>query len=355
MKAIRFHQHGGPEVLRYEDVPDPQPSRGRAIVGVRACALNHLDLWQRRGLDRVKIPLPHISGADVAGEVVDSGGGNVSPGTRVLLQPGVSCGRCGMCATGRDNRCAHYDVLGYMCDGGYAEYVSVPLENLLPIPAHIGFATAAAFPLTFLTAWHMLVTRAGLRPGETVLVLAAGSGVGQAAIQVARAHGARVFATAGPSKLDQARALGAESVIDHYADNLVERVRELTAGAGVDVVIEHVGEATWERSVRALARGGRLVTCGATTGHRATLDLRRLFARQLSLLGSYMGAKSELARAAELFFAGTLTPVLDHVMALSAAGAAHERLEAGQQFGKIVMEPSSPQEPLFGHFRPTVS
>jgi len=339
MKAARFHQHGGPEVLRYEDAPDPQPQPGRAIVRVRACALNHLDLWQRRGLDRVTIPLPHTSGADVAGEVVDDGGGDVPSGARVMLQPGLSCGECSMCTTGRDNYCASYDVLGYMSAGGYAEFVSVPTANLVPIPDHVGFADAAAFPLTFLTAWHMLMTRAGLRRGETVLVLAAGSGVGQAAVQVARAHGARVFATAGPAKLDHARALGAEQVIDHYSENFAQRVRDLTGNAGVDVVIEHVGEATWDRSVRALARGGRLVTCGATTGHRAALDLRHLFARQLSLLGSYMGGKPELRRAAELFFAGVLKAVVDSVMPLSAARAAHERLEAGEQFGKIVLEP----------------
>ncbi len=219
-----------------------------------------------------------------------------------MLQPGLSCGECAMCTAGRDNYCAKYDVLGYMSDGGYAEFVSIPIANLIPIPDHVDFALAAAFPLTFLTAWHMLMTRAALQRGETVLVLAAGSGVGQAAVQVAKVHGARVFATAGPSKLDQARALGAEQVIDHYNENFAQRVRELTGNAGVDVVIEHVGEATWERSVRALARGGRLVTCGATTGHRGALDLRHLFARQLSLLGSYMGGKPELRRAAELFF-----------------------------------------------------
>jgi NADPH:quinone reductase-like Zn-dependent oxidoreductase len=339
VKAIRFHQHGGRDVLIYEDAPDPRPSPGRAVVRVRACALNHLDLWQRRGLDRVTIPLPHISGADVAGEVVDDGGGEVPLGTRVMLQPGISCGRCEQCTAGRDNYCQAYDVLGYMSDGGYAELVSVPVDNLIPIPAHIAFSDAAAFPLTFLTAWHMLMTRAALRAGETVLVLAAGSGVGQAAIQVARAHGARVIATAGPSKLQAARALGAEQVIDHYAENVASRVRELTGGVGADVVIEHVGEATWDRSVRALARGGRLVTCGATTGHRAALDLRHLFARQLSLLGSYMGGKPELRRAAELFFAGVLAPVVDRVLPLRDARVAHERLEEGQQFGKIVLEP----------------
>jgi NADPH:quinone reductase-like Zn-dependent oxidoreductase len=338
MKAVRFHAHGGPEVLRYEDAPDPAPAPGRAIVRVRACALNHLDLWQRRGLDRVAIPLPHISGSDVAGEVVD-GGGAAASGTRVLVQPGLSCGECALCASGRDNLCAHYQVLGYVSDGGYAECISVPIENLIPIPPNVDFVPAAAFPLTFLTAWHMLMTRGALQPGDVVLVLAAGSGVGQAAIQIAKRQGARVFATAGPDKLERARAIGADEVFDHYHDDFAKRTRALTAGRGVDIVIEHVGEATWERSVRALARGGRLVTCGATTGHRGAIDLRHLFAKQISLLGSYMGRKPELLQAAALFFEGHLRPVVDEVMPLAEARAAQERLERHEQFGKIVLVP----------------
>ena len=336
MKAVRFHEHGGPEVLRFEEAPDPAPAPGRVIVGVRACALNHLDLWQRRGLERVRIPLPHISGADVSGEIVD-GGGVLERGTRVMLQPGLSCGACAMCASGRDNECPSYSVLGYMSDGGYAELVSVPVDNVIPMPPHVDFVPAAAFPLTFLTAWHMLITRGGLSAGDTVLVLAGGSGVGQAAIQIARLRGARVLATAGPTKMEAARALGAEEVFDHYGGDFSKSVKALTDGRGADIVIEHVGEATWERSVRSLARGGRLVICGATTGHRAHVDLRHLFARQLSLLGSYMGRKSELLEAAPLFFEGTLRPVVDVVLPLGDARAAHERLEAGQQFGKIVL------------------
>src|SRR6476660_9879656 len=183
MKAIRFHQHGGPEVLRYEDAPDPQPAPGRAIVRVHACALNHLDLWERRGLDRIRLPLPHISGSDIAGEIADDGSGPLPAGTRVMLQPGLRCGRCVACAEGRDNQCAGYDVLGLRSDGGYAEYVAVPFENLIALPDHVDVVEAAAFPLTFLTAWHMLVPRAALRAGEVVLVLAAASGVGPAAIQ----------------------------------------------------------------------------------------------------------------------------------------------------------------------------
>ncbi|MCL4845815.1 MAG: zinc-binding dehydrogenase [Acidobacteria bacterium] len=335
MFATRFHEHGGPEVLRHEEVADPRIGPGEVLVRVRACALNHLDLWQRRGLEKVRIPLPHVSGADVAGEVVDGG----PPGQRVLLQPGLSCGRCQACLSGDDNLCASYDVLGYMSDGGYAELVRVPAANVVELPDHVSFVDAAAFPLTFLTAWHMLATRARIVAGEQVLVLAAGSGVGQAAIQIARLFGARVIATAGgDAKLERARALGADEVIDHHAQDLVPEVRRLTAGRGVDVVVEHVGEATWARSVRCLARGGRLVTCGATTGPRGDLDLRYLFARQISLVGSYMGTKGELLRVARLFFAGRLRPAVDSRFPLSAAADAHRRLEAGLAFGKVVLE-----------------
>ena len=337
MKAVRFHQHGDVSVLRYEDAPDPAPAPGRAIVRVRACALNHLDLWERRGLDRVALPLPHISGSDVAGEVID-GGGSCAEGSRVMLQPGLRCGRCPACAEGRDNQCPGYDVLGLRSDGGYAELISVPTENLIPIPPHVSFITASAFPLTFLTAWHMLRTRAGLREGDVVLVLAGGSGVGQAAIQLARHFGARVFATSAPEKAERTRALGAEQVFDHYASDFSKEIRRATDGRGADIVVEHVGEATWDRSVRALATGGRLVTCGATTGYAAHLDLRHLFARQLSLLGSYMGRFAELNDAAALLFDGTLEPVIDRVFPLAQAADAQRRLEEKGQFGKIVLE-----------------
>ena len=340
MKAVRFHEHGGPEVLRYEEAPDPVAAPGRIVVRVRACALNHLDLWQRRGLDRVRIPLPHISGADVAGEIDAVGDGvtGLRPGDRVMLQPGLSCGRCPRCLAGEDNFCDQYDVLGYQSDGGYAELVAVPAVNAVGLPDAIDFVTAAAFPLAFLTAWHMLHARARLAEGETVLVVAAGSGVGQAAVQLARAAGARVIATAGGDvKAELARSIGAEAVIDHYRDDVVARVRELTNRRGVDVVVEHVGAATWERSVRALARGGRLVTCGATTGHAATLDLRHLFARQLSFLGSYMGGKPELLRATELFFRGVVRPFVDRTFPLSETAHAQRHLESSAQFGKVVL------------------
>jgi NADPH:quinone reductase-like Zn-dependent oxidoreductase len=305
---------------------------------VRACALNHLDLWQRRGMERVSIGFPHISGADVAGDVISTPNAEFGAGRRVLLQPGLSCGRCAACLDGRDNECPHYDVLGYRSDGGYAEIVRVPVQNLIAIPDSIGYVEAAAFPLAFLTAWHMLITRAALRAGEDVLVLGAGSGVGQAAIQIAWLHGARVFATAGTDeKLAKARQIGAYEVINHTTQDLPARVRELTNGRGVDVVFEHVGTATWDRSLKSLARSGRLVTCGATTGHAAQIDLRVLFTRQISLLGSYMGCKAELLRASQFFFAGELRPVVDRTFPLADAAEAHRRLESREQFGKLVL------------------
>lgn len=333
-----MHAHGGPDVLTYEEAPDPVPGPGEVLIRVRACGLNHLDLFQRRGIERVAIRFPHISGADVAGEVVQAPDGEFNPGSRVMLQPGISCGRCEACLGGRDNECTRYDVLGYQSDGGYAELVKVPVTNVIGIPDGIDFVEAAAFPLTFLTAWHMLIARASLVAGEDVLVIGAGSGVGQAAIQIARLHGGRVFATAGTGeKTAKARELGAADVVNHSMENVPARVRELTDGRGVDIVVEHVGAATWDRSLKCLARGGRLVTCGATTGHDARIDLRFLFGRQLSLLGSYMGRKSELLRAAQFFFAGAMKPVVDSTFHLSEAGLAHRRLEARENFGKIVL------------------
>jgi NADPH:quinone reductase-like Zn-dependent oxidoreductase len=337
MKAIRFHEHGGADVLRYEDAPDAEPRPGEVVVRVRMCALNHLDIWNRRGVARIR--LPHILGADVAGEVAESPDAAIPPGQRVMLQPGLSCGRCQACLDGRDNECPRYDVLGSQSDGGYAEFVRVPVPNVIAIPDAIGFAEAAAFPLTFVTAWHMLVTRARVRPGEDVLVLGAGSGVGQAAIQIAWLHGARVFATAGTEeKLARARELGAVEVINHHTQDLPAEIRRVTSNRGVDVVIEHVGEATWDRSLKCLARGGRLVTCGATTGYKAGIDLRFLFARQYSLMGSYMGTKAELLRAAQFFFSGQLRPAVDRIFPLADAAAAHRYLEEGKHFGKVVLE-----------------
>jgi len=339
MKAVIFSEHGGPEVLRYTDVPEPAIGARDVLIRVRACALNHLDLWIRRGLPGRNVPLPHIPGSDISGEVAKIGEGvtNVRVGDRVLLAPGVSCGQCEQCIAGRDSFCKEYTLFGSTIPGGYAEFVRSPAVNVIPIPGNLTFDEAAAIPLVFLTAWHMLFTRAQLRPSEEVLVIAAGSGVGSAAIQLAKATGARVIATAGSEpKLAKAKALGADEVLLHAGD-FAREVKRLTGGRGVDVVFEHVGQATWEQSVFSLKPGGRLVTCGATTGFEGKINIGYLFARQLSILGSFMGHKSELYSALEIFKRGLLKPVIDCVMPLDRASDAHKRIENREQFGKVVL------------------
>lgn len=342
MKAIVFAQHGGPEVLKYTEVTDPKISPMEVLVRVRACALNHLDLWVRRGLPGIAIPLPHIPGSDISGEVAKVGElvTHARVGQKVLLAPGVSCGQCVHCVGGADNMCRRYTNLGYMIDGGCAEYVKCPEVNVVPIPGDLSFDEAAAVPLVFLTAWHMLVSRAHLQPGEDVLVLGAGSGVGSAAIQIAKLLGARVVATASSeTKLKKARELGADEVIDHLRQDILAEVKRLTDRRGVDVVVEHVGTATWEASVMALAVNGRLVTCGATTGYAAKVDLRYLFSRHLSILGSYMGSKAELHAVVKLIGQRKLHAVIDRTMPLAQCALAHELLEKREQFGKIVLNP----------------
>jgi NADPH:quinone reductase-like Zn-dependent oxidoreductase len=340
MKAIVIHQHGGPEVLEYMHAPVPAIRASEVLVCVRACALNHLDLWVRQGLPNVPIPLPHIPGSDIAGEIAEVGADvtSVKVGQKVVLAPGVSCGRCAACVAGLDNRCRQFSNLGYMIDGGCAEFVRCPEVNCLPYPEKLSFEEAASIPLVFQTAWHMLVTRAQLQPGEDVLVLGAGSGVGSAAIQIAALFGARIITTAGnDAKLEKAKELGAQHLINHKTQKIREEVRRITNKRGVDVVVEHVGTATWNESVASLAVGGRLVTCGATTGYDAKIDLRFLFSRQLSLLGSYMGTKAELASVMKLVASSHLKPVVDRTFPLSACAQAHRYLEAGEQFGKVVL------------------
>src|SRR5271155_1905149 len=340
MKAIRFHQHGGPDVLKYEDAPEPVLRANEVIVRVRACALNRLDLWVRVGSPNVPIPLPHIPGSDVAGEIAQIGAEvtTVKVGQKVVLAPGVTCGKCPACISGQDNRCRGFTNLGYVIDGGCAEFVRCPEVNCLPFPENLSFEEAASIPLVFQTAWHMLLSRAELQPGEDVLILGAGSGVGSAAIQIAKFFGARVIATAGtPEKLAKATELGADFVINHKTQKIREEVRRITAKRGVDVVFEHVGTATWDDSLASLAYAGRLVTCGATTGYDAKLDLRILFAKQLSLMGSYMGTKSDLHSVMRLVAAGRFRPIIDKIFPLSEAAAAHAYLESGAQFGKVVL------------------
>ncbi|MBI3931784.1 MAG: zinc-binding dehydrogenase [Acidobacteria bacterium] len=340
MKAVVIRAHGGPEVLRLEEMADPVPGPGEVLVRVRACALNHLDLWTRGGLPGRTVAFPHVLGNDVAGEVaaLESPIEGLFVGQRVMLQPGTSCGRCRECLAGEDSSCRQYRILGYQIHGGYAELVRCPASNVIPLPDGIGFEEAAAFPLVFLTAWRMLVTRARVRLGEDVLVWAAGSGVGMAAVQVAKLFGARVIATAGTdAKLERARQLGADEVVNHRTADVVAEVRRLTGRKGVDVVVEHVGEATWERSILALAHRGRLVTCGATTGPNGKTELRYVFSKQLTLMGSYMGSKSELLEAAPHFFARRLRTVVHATLPLAEARRAHETMEASAHFGKIVL------------------
>ena len=340
MKAVRFHEHGGPEVLRYEDVNDPEPNSDEALVRVKACGLNHLDLWARNGLPNVAIQMPHISGSDISGVVewVPSEERMFSRGDEVIVNPGIGCGRCEECLLGRDDRCREYKIIGYGTDGGYAELVRVRRTQLIRKPERMSFEEAASFPLVFETAYHMLVTKARVGPGDTVLVLAANSGVGIAAVQVAKLLGAGVIATTGDKeKAEGARRLGADHTIDHYKQDILAEVKELTGGRGVDVVIEHVGKATWEGSLKALAKGGRLVTCGATTGADATTDLRYIYSRELTIYGSYMAGMGELLEVVKLFGNGKLKAVVDSVYPLQKAGEAQTRMEKSMHFGKIVL------------------
>jgi NADPH:quinone reductase-like Zn-dependent oxidoreductase len=340
MKAIRIHETGGPEVLRYEDIPDPQLRKDQVLVRVRACAMNHLDLWVRQGIP--KVPLPHILGSDVAGEVVEIGEyvSAFKVGQRVLLAPMHYCGHCEKCAAGLQNQCREFTVLGNAVDGGNCELIAAPATNVIPFPDSLDFNQAASVPLVFVTGWHMLVGRAQIKPGQTVLVIGANSGVGIAGIQIAKLFQCSVITTAGDDrKAERARELGADYVINHYQQKISEEVRRITSKQGVDIVLEHVGSATWDESVRSLKPGGTLVTCGATTGPQVGIDLRFLFSRQLSLLGSYMGTMGELHEVLKHVFSGKLKPAVDRTFPLSEARAAHEYMEKSQMFGKIVLNP----------------
>ena len=340
MKAAIIHEFGGPEVLRYEEVADPTPRKDQVLVRVKACAMNHLDIWVRKGLPGVK--LPHILGSDIAGEIVEVGEyvTGLRTGQRVLLAPMHFCNHCEQCVAGKQNLCREFTVLGNAVDGGNCELIAIAAVNVIPIPDNLGFREAASVPLVFLTAFHMLTGRAAVRPGQTVLVLGANSGVGIAAIQLAKLYGATVIATAGDDRKAQlAKELGADHVINHYQQKIGDEARKITGKVGVDIVIEHVGAATWNESMKALKPGGTLVTCGATSGPEASFDLRFLFARQLALLGSYMGTMGELHEVLKLVFSGKLKPVVDKSFPLSEIRSAHEYLEQSKMFGKVVLTP----------------
>ena len=342
MKAVVFERFGGPEVLELRERPDPAIAPDEALVRVRAVGINHLDLWVRSGLRGLDIEMPHILGNDIVGEIEAVGAAvrHLAAGQRTLVLPTLSCGTCPACLAGDDNLCRQYDVIGRRRNGGYAERVAVPAVNCLPYPENLAWEQAAAVPLVFLTAWHMLIGRARLAPGEDVLVIGAGSGVGSAAVQIARLIGARVIATAGgPAKLERARALGAEGLIDHSREDIAARARELTGKKGVEVVFEHVGGRVFEQGVAALARNGRLVTCGATLGGEVKLDVNVLFGKHLTLLGSWMGRRAELVEALKFVRDGRLKPVVDRVMPLGDAREAHRLIEAREHFGKVVLLP----------------
>lgn len=341
MRAVVMTARGGPEVLEAREVPAPVPGPGEVRVRVRAVALNHLDLWVRRGVASPKLPLPHLLGSDVAGEVESWGPGvaDLAEGARVLVNPGVSCGHCEACLTGHDNLCRRYGILGEHRPGGYGEFVVVPRANVLPIPGGLDFVSAAAVPLASLTAWQMVFDKADVKPWQTVLVMAAGSGVSSWAIQFAKLAGARVIATAGDdAKLALARELGADEAINYRAEDYGARVKALTNGEGVDAALDHTGAENWQTTLRALKWGGALVTCGATSGYEAVTPLGQVFYKQLRILGSTMGRKGDLFKIARLLDAGRLRPVVADALPLERAAEAHERLASRDFFGKLVLE-----------------
>lgn len=342
MRAVSLSAHGDSSVLHYGSIAIPSLVAGHVRVQVHACALNRLDIWVRRGLPHLRLQYPHVLGSDIAG-VVTEVADDVSPsivGTEVIVNPGVSCGRCRACLSGQDNFCADYQIIGEHISGGYAEQLVLPAANVLAKPPGVSMVEAASLPLTFLTAWQMLVTRAVVAPGETVLVHAAGSGVGVMATQIAKCFGATVIALASTDeKLAQARALGADHCILSADGGWYREVRSLpvVGRTGVDIVFEHVGATTWNDSIKIARRGGRVVTCGASSGWEATTDLRHVFYRQIQILGSTMGSKGDLYRLASLVKSGDIRPIVDRVFPLEEAVQAHEYLDQRTQFGKVVL------------------
>jgi NADPH:quinone reductase-like Zn-dependent oxidoreductase len=342
MKAVRIHAHGGPEVLRHEDVPRPEPGPGEVLLRVLAVSVNHLDLWVRRGMPGFPVPFPRILGCDGTGEIVALGEGasGVSVGEVVVLEPGWTSGRSSEDAAGLDHLASDYGIRGEHMDGYDCEYVVLEPRFLTRLPAGVDPVQAAAVPLVFLTAWGMLVLRAQVRAGETVLVLGGAGGVGSAAIQIARSRGARVLATgSSEAKRGLALELGAETALDTSRPDWGKEVKKLTGGRGADVVVEHVGPATWKTSMACLARSGRLVTCGGTTGATVKIQLPHLFIKHLSVLGSTMGPRAALREIFAGVASGIFRPVVDRVMPLAEARAAHELLEARAVSGKIVLVP----------------
>ncbi|MGH7198158.1 MAG: zinc-binding dehydrogenase [Candidatus Omnitrophota bacterium] len=341
MKAVFFEKHGGPEVLEYGAFKDPVPDANDVLVGVKACALNHLDIWARQGLPGISIPMPHIPGSDVSGVILETGKAvkHLKKGARVVISPGQVSHHAPEALEARDSFSPEYQILGLQSQGGYAEKVAVHERFVIPVSDRYSYEEWAAVPLTALTAYHMLVGRARLKAGEAVLVQAAGSGVGSFAIQIAKFLGATVYTTVGDyKKVAHAKKLGADEVILYRSKDFAEEVKKLTEGRGVNVVVDHIGPDTWEKNLRCLARGGRLVNCGATSGPKVEMDLRYVFSKQLTLLGAYMGSFSELLKVLALVEQGVVKPVLDQVFPLREAESAHRRMESRQNFGKIVLK-----------------
>ncbi|MFN3368921.1 MAG: zinc-binding dehydrogenase [Thermus sp.] len=340
MKAVVMEARGGPEVLKVAEVPTPEPGPKEVRIRVKAAALNHLDIWVRKGVASPKLPLPHILGADASG-VVDAVGPGVTgfvPGDEVVVNPGLSCGHCERCLAGEDNLCPRYEILGEHRFGAYAEYLVVPEVNLLKKPQNLSFTEAAAIPLTFLTAWQMVVDKLQVRPGEDVLVMAAGSGVSVAAIQIAKLFGARVIATAGSEeKLRKAKELGADEIVNYTHPDWPKEVRRLTGGKGADKVVDHTGALYFEGVIRATANGGRIAIAGASSGYEGTLPFAHVFFRQLSILGSTMGSKSRLFPILRFVEQGKLKPVVGQVLPLEEAAEGHRLLEERRVFGKVVL------------------
>jgi len=340
MKALAFNEFGGPEKLRLQDVPDPKAAPGEVLVRVRACALNHLDIFVREGIPALKTPLPFWTGCDIAGDVAKVGPDvtGLRVGDRVCVNPNLTCGRCEFCIQGEDSLCVRYGIVGEHLPGGLAELVAVSAENVLPLPAHVSYEHAASFILTNMTAWRMVVTQARVRPGEDVLILGVGGGVSSTAVQIAKLCGARVLVTSSSdAKLERARQLGADVSINYAKEDWESAVYEKTAKRGVDVVLENVGAQTWKQSLRSLRKGGRLVTCGATTGPIVETDIRIVFWKQIHIIGSTMANRREFNDVMRLFFAGRLKAIVDEIVPLKDGAAAQRRLAEGRQFGKIVL------------------
>ncbi len=344
MQAVQFSEHGDRDVIEYGEFPDPEPDRDEVMIDMKAGALNYLDVWTRRGLPGIDLEMPHIPGSDGAGVVQTVGDGvsRFEPGDRVAVSAGVSCGECEFCRHGEESMCVSFHIIGEHVRGVHSELAAVPADNLVPVPEGVDWEVAAAAPLVFQTAWRMLLDRGDLAPGEQVLVHGASGGVGHAAVQIADYVGAEVYATASTDeKLGYASEIGADHTINYEEDDFADELRDLTGKRGVDMVVDHIGAATWQDSLKSLAKGGRIVTCGATTGGRPETDINRIFWNQLEVIGSTMATPGQVDDVLSLVWEGAFEPRIREVLPMSEAARAHEILEEREGFGKVVVIPDS--------------